>query len=1080
MTREPLHVGARWVLLLALMAAAFTRGPVRAWSADEKNLIQNGDFEGGIGPWQPDKAMRELGSFEIEEDEKRGGKVIRIETDSADAEVALCQTVALQPGNTYEVTGHCRSTKLQGTAGVAFYCFDGEGRLIKRVWAHSIPEWGTFGWKSFWAQFSPPKDAASVQLRLALHRAGTVWFDDLAVTKTQAQKGRARQGEPIEDGGFAVQRYETKRPVYVMDVDDLDGDGRQEFVLADIDGVLRCQNEKGQVAWERDMGGLCLALDCGDLDGDGLKESVACTADVEGNLWAIDSRGAELWSYAVPGTMFAHVTVADVDGNGRCEVFATHDNQLVALSSDGKVLWSQSFGGPRFRAVGVGDLTGDGRPEVTVSLSSQRLFAAALDAQGKTLWRYQPPRLRSLSTDDIIIADLDGDGTNEIVLACTAGRVLCVRDGQTVWEFVRERRKLRPKHRDATGHFGDEQSHIAVADFCADRPGLETLVSLLDTVWMLDKDGRHIWESESGILVRRLIPGGAGEVFVPSSGFRDPAFYRLTFTRRRGNPLAEYALPNPIYENLESLYEQVSSAPKLATPPGTTDKFHVLFANLLRPWSKYGSYERLEEISAFLKSKESEHLEFILMLAVKDLPAELHRSGVDEQSEILKLARFFENLGQPFMFFAAHGCSPYLSLDTVEKTLQLAPKTCRGMYVAENTSQYPTAKWDRFVEWVTAVMDLCRKHGGKKLVFKEMFEDWAFVPSDSVVQSTLLRPEYKDTIVAMYATNNPYAPELQLGGMAGLKQAGLISDWGISTQYWNWSWDAHRTRQDNWAHCPADAILSMELTSACLGGRWFHIEGGQEYLVLGKAELSPRAKRHRDIVYELIRKNILLPIRDEDNLSFSNVVVVRRNHPLVDELRAADDTPSLGPPYGRPLGPLRQGLLGVNDALQTTPPDYLPRYAYGSRRYAQTMAPQTPYGFVRIVPDCARTAPFAAGKRAIETDGCDVFIRGRRVTAADARPAILAALREEAERLPARADGAAVFTHRVGEELRVFILDPGYMCPAGVKAELQPHSSLGPVRAHNLLTGQQLAVTNGRVRVEVSPGAFRVVVLRPA
>lgn len=48
----------------------------------------------------------------------------------------------------------------------------------------------------------------------------------------------------------------------------------------------------------------------------------------------------------------------------------------------------------------------------------------------------------------------------------------------------------------------------------------------------------------------------------------------------------------------------------------------------------------------------------------------------------------------------------------------------------------------------------------------------------------------------------------------------------------------------------------------------------------GAAELSPRAGRHRDLVYELIRKNVLLPVADGDNLSFSDLVLVRRQRSL--------------------------------------------------------------------------------------------------------------------------------------------------------------------------------------------------------
>ena len=1042
-----------------------------------KNLLRNGDFEQGHQAWQPDEATARLGQFRVEADAKRASRVLRVENKGGDAIVGLWQTVPCRAQKVYELTGFSRSTKLVEGAGVAFHCLDAAGRLVRRAWVHQIPSWGIRGWQPFWAEFRPPKGTQSIQVRLVVYKKGTAWFDGLVLVEKDPAKKTSLKGQQVGDAGLAVQRYATKRPVYSMDVDDLDCDGALDFVLADIDGVLRRQNEAGQVAWERDMGGLVFALDCGDLDGDGTKEIAACTADTKGTLQVLSARGEPLWTHAVPGTIFGHVTIGDLDRDGKAEVLATHDNQLVALSPQGRVLWQQSFGGPRFRAVAVADLNRDGRNEVAVSLNSQKLFAAAFDAQGKPLWRYMPRGRQRLTTEDVHIADVDADGTAEVVVACTAGLAVCIRDGQTVWDAPRERPKLWAKHRDATANFGSEQSHLVVADFCPDRPGLETLVALIDSVWLLDSAGKRIWEGDSGLLIRSMVLGPNREVYIPSSGLRDCSFYKLAFVRGQGNPLAQCAVPNPIYKTLEGLYEQACAMEKLPAPSNAQGKFHVIYANVSWPFSRWGSLERLKRVSDSLRAKESEHLEFVLMLWPKDLPVELHRGGMMEQGEILKVVEFLEKLGRPFMFFADHGCSPNLSLATIEKTLRLAPRTCRGMYVAENTAQYPSPKWDEFVQWAMKVMDLCQQHGGKQMVFKEMFESWAFLPADPRVRATLLHPKYKDTLVAMYATNNPYAPELQIGGMAGLKHAGLVRDWGISTQYWNWSWDAHRTQQNHWAYCPADTILAMELSTVCLGGRWLHIEGGQEYLVRGTGELSERAKRHRDLVYELIRKNVLLPVRDEDNGSFSNVVLVRRPHPLLEQLRAKGSP--LGPPYSRPLGPLRSGLMGVNDALQRVTPDYFPAYAYGHKRYTQTMAPQTPYGYVRIVPDDERVRGFLEGKRPIFTDGCDVFIDGHRTSAAEAKAHVLAALEQEAAKLPVRAPGAAVFAHRLGNNYRVFLLDPGYMCPHGVETALSfnpPHASF---EARDMLSGRVLPVQDGNAAIAVAPGAFLVVEIVP-
>ena len=257
-----------------------------------------------------------------------------------------------------------------------------------------------------------------------------------------------------------------------------------------------------------------------------------------------------------------------------------------------------------------------------------------------------------------------------------------------------------------------------------------------------------------------------------------------------------------------------------------------------------------------------------------------------------------------------------------------------------------------------------------------------------------------------------------------------------------------------------------------------HIEGGQEYLLRSKPQLDPRARRHRDLVYELMRKGLLLPVPDADNLSFSNVVVARRHHPLVDQARR--EGRRVGTPHGRPLGPLRSGLLGVSQTVLSTPPDYLPSYAYGVCRFCDTMCPPTPYGYLRFVPDCAEARAFLRGKQPVETDGCDVFLDGKRVSAGSARPILLAQLRAAAQKLAFRADGASLYVHRIGEAWRVWLLDPGYLCPAGVRTDLQIRAPGQRFVASDLVAGKAIPVEGRRMPLTVPAGGFRVVEVRTA
>ncbi len=1060
------------------------------------DLLVNADFERGPLGWRADSVLKRAGAFEIRPAKTpRKGRIGAVVNRSDVETVAVYQTVAPPARGVLRIRGLCRAGPLKGTAGIAFHALDAEGRVLERRWVVRVPEWGTYGWQAFNETYRPPRAAASIQVRLTVYRLGTVLFDNLRLTAEPLPKKEKSWGAPLENAAWEITRYRTRRPIYRMAVADLDDDGRPEFLLGDVDGTLSCTRENGKVIWERNLGGLLLDIAVGDLSGDSRPEIIVCSADTEGSLRVLDAGGRVLWTYSRPGATFSHVAVGNLDGRDWGEVLATHDNRLEAFAGrNGARLWSASFGGPRLRSIAVADVTGNGRLDVAVAARSRRLFCAAVTDAGKPAWFFRPSGTHGLSAEDIIAADVDGDGRTEIILGgAGSGKVACVergtgKDAVLRWLAVRPRSKLWPRHRDATGNLAAMPVQIAVRDFCPDRPGLETLAATVDALWLLDSRGRFIWEGRSGILLLDLV-AWRNSVYVPSSGFRDAAVYRLRLVRGNKPParsLAKFVYPNPIYDNLDRLSATVHAEAPAAPPPApeTTgnaasedrDRFHVIFAGAPWPYSRYGSFDRLAEISALLKTQQSDNLEFLLMLWPKDLPVELNRAPMEEPERILKVAKFLEAIEQPFLFFVDHGCKPNLSLPMIAKTLDTAPRMCRGFYVAENTAHYPTKKWDEFVDWATAVMDLCLAHGkGTKVVFKEMFDSWAFLPADARVRERLLQPKYRNVLVAMYATNNPHAPELQLGGMLGLKHAGLIGAWGISTQHWSWSWSERGLYQQYADICPADVLMRMELTAACLGARWFHIEGGQEYLRRGPpAELDPAAARHRELVYELIRKRLLLPVPDSDNLSFSDTVVLRSLPAEVAQMRTQGK--AIGNPLTRPVGPLRDGLLGVRESVASTPAEYLPSYAYNLRRYCEGFFPETPYGFVRIVPDAPEVGAFVLRKYVLRTNGDQELFHGKNpVSAVSARARLRHLLTRGAEALPFRARGAAVFTHRVGKTYRVWLVDPGFLTPQGVDTFLQVRLAQPVRQVRDLIDGRRLTGVGGVYPVRIPAGAFRLI-----
>jgi hypothetical protein len=223
--------------------------------------------------------------------------------------------------------------------------------------------------------------------------------------------------------------------------------------------------------WPKEIGGKTYEVTLADVDGNGRLEIIAGSTEGKVYVWKSDGTDLAGWPRQTRSHSPFSPIVADVDNDGSSEVIAVTGLAMSAPSevyvwhSDGTLVagWPKEMRPPAHAntSPAVADLNGDGTLEIVVGSANGNVYAWHNNGASVVGW---PQNAGWLVYSPTAICDLDGNGEVELVLGGHDGNVYAWHhdgSGVTGW----------PKS-DGTGYFNS----TAIADLDDDsNDGLEII-----------------------------------------------------------------------------------------------------------------------------------------------------------------------------------------------------------------------------------------------------------------------------------------------------------------------------------------------------------------------------------------------------------------------------------------------------------------------------------------------------------------------------------------------------------------------------------------------------------------------------
>lgn len=246
---------------------------------------------------------------------------------------------------------------------------------------------------------------------------GTMWRD------------KTRQGWVCcYDGASRKLKWETRLAGCIQSepcLVDVNGDKVLDAVVTSWMGdrnVTALNGKDGKTLWQFQTAGndKTMGMYHGVALGGGDKPHLYVTT-TEGDLYALDLAGKQVWTKHYDDYLFAPITITEV-AKAECLAFGGRNTLYLLKAADGAEVWKQKLAGALDRGVAVCDADGDGDDDFL--FNDHRAVVARDAATGAETFRHECG-FGTGSWEDLssapLVADFNGDGLLEAFAVCGMG-----------------------------------------------------------------------------------------------------------------------------------------------------------------------------------------------------------------------------------------------------------------------------------------------------------------------------------------------------------------------------------------------------------------------------------------------------------------------------------------------------------------------------------------------------------------------------------------------------------------------------------------------------------------------------------